>query len=113
MADLPIKLKVGYKTYTVRELSESESELSGNLGYVNNNKNVIGIYRSGTSDELNTLLHEILHACVSVGCLPLKREELVVSVLANQLVDVFISNPDLIHYIKAKILEDASDQTIF
>jgi len=64
-------------------------------------------------DLLNTVIHEILHACCYVGGLTTKsnplsdedKEEVVTSTLANQLHIVLRDNPWLLKFIQESLLK--------
>lgn len=91
---LPKKLKIGYKIYQVVEMT-NEQRHHGKVGMCCHNTSTISI-NTQAGDEmetLNTLLHEIMHACyfmadLSKGC----GEETVVLGLTNSLLQVLNDN---------------------
>jgi len=93
---LPKKLKIGYKTYKVVSQDASDIRRSrGGVGSCDHNTSLISVDTSisDETEQLNTLLHEILHACYCVGDLEGgESEEKVVSVLANVLLQVLQDN---------------------
>ncbi|NNM74760.1 hypothetical protein [Enterovirga aerilata] len=109
MIDLPRHVKVGYKRYRLRRMSEREAREDKSYGYCDNDANEIAICTDGVSrdEALNTLLHEILHACFYTGyVLPLgetPNEEHIVRRLANQLQAVFYDNPKIAALFARKI----------
>ena len=99
----PSKLKVGYRDYTVQVVDTFGS--SGQFGECNHATGVIQ-YKpvSNSIENVNTILHETLHACVYVfgmhKNLDHDAEEYVVNTLTNALIGVFKDNPKLLTYIK-------------
>lgn len=55
--------------------------------------------RQGPDMERDTLLHEVMHACLISQGMAAEDEERVVSHLATSLLDVFQRNPDLVEYL--------------
>ena len=108
------KIKVGYCTITIKKQigQFTKDNMTDNYGQYLIRENKIEIQPELSDiDEVNTLLHEILHAAVWVGSLsstgqPLERskdEELVINSLTNNLTQVFIDNKWLLPYLKEKL----------
>ena len=108
------KIKVGYSTITIKKQSPQfiKDNMSDNYGQYLSRENRIEIQPDLSSvDEVNTLLHEILHASVWVCSLtqsgqPLeesKDEELVINSLTNSLTQIFIDNEWLLPYLIEKL----------
>jgi hypothetical protein len=95
----PKKVKVGYRTYLIKP-----ADLGGDrYGQCDNVKAVIRYdpeMHSGDLEVLNTVVHELLHSCWSVGALEdTDPEEKTVTVLANQLSGLLRDNPALLEWI--------------
>lgn len=95
-----MKIKIGYKTYTVQDMSVEEIHKTGNYGDCQHSEEIININRTASeTEQLNTLLHEVLHGCFYVGgirhvnSLTLDQEESIVRVLANVFQEVLRENP--------------------
>ena len=108
------KIKVGYSTITIKKQSPQfiKDNMSDNYGQYLSRENRIEIQPDLSNiDEVNTLLHEILHASVWVCSLtqsgqPLeesKDEELVINSLTNSLTQIFIDNEWLLPYLTEKL----------
>lgn len=92
---LPKSLKIGYKTYTVRDMTETERIHSNSRGITYDDKGLLVVCteKGDRQEQLNTLLHEILHACYHVGNLQDDDdEERTVHGLANVLLQVLTDN---------------------
>ena len=94
---LPTSLKVGYRVIKVLEWEGANERGSDELGLYSSSKGIIKIDTSQSKEDvLNTLIHEILHACYHNGNLqPGDCEERIVTVLANNLSQVIQDNPEL------------------
>tara|TARA_R110000751_G_scaffold43641_2_gene100514 strand:+ start:2451 stop:2807 length:357 start_codon:yes stop_codon:yes gene_type:complete len=110
-------IKVGYCKITIKEqLGQfTKDNMTDNYGQYLPRENKIEIQPNLSDiDEVNTLIHEILHASVWVGSLsstgqPLERskdEELVINSLTNSLTQVFIDNKWLLPYLTDKLLRN-------
>ena len=108
------KIRIGYSTITIKKQAPqfTKDNMSDSYGQYLSRENKIEIQPDLSDvDEVNTLLHEILHASVWICSLnqtgqPLehsKDEELVVNNLANSLVQVFIDNEWLLPYLTNKL----------
>ena len=108
------KIKVGYSTITIKKQSPQfiKDNMSDNYGQYLSRENKIEIQPDLSNiDEVNTLLHEILHASVWICSLtqpgqPLEKskdEELVINSLTNNLTQIFIDNEWLLPYLTKKL----------
>lgn len=121
MSKLPSKIKIGYADISL--LLKKDTKWS---------KEHFGEYFSTTSEihiaagltpieEANTLIHEILHASSWIAGLSVdggvlnndKKEEVVVSSLANLLSQVFRDNSWLLPYLKRSLLNDKKTRNNF
>jgi hypothetical protein len=92
---LPETVIVGYRTYDIEDLPSLQSRADGADGWHIGNACVIQVRTENRqpADIANTLLHEILHACWQMGDLEaMSPEEKTVTVLANQLIQVWRKN---------------------
>jgi len=105
---LPKKIKVSYTDLDVI-VTDAPSFLKESYGEFSSTGNKITIASDVGPQELsNTLLHEIIHACVWYGGLkddgaPLEddnQEEHVVNVITNQLCQILRDNPKVLTAIK-------------
>lgn len=99
---LPERVKVGYKTYRIEPQSEADTDNDDHLGFANHKQGLIRTQDHGPKhDCANTLLHEILHACMYVGeaGLDYDAEERAVTVTANLLIGIMQSNPEVMRWI--------------
>ena len=107
-------LKIGYSIISIKKQTGqfTKDNMTDNYGQYSPRENKIEIQPDLTNvDEVNTLIHEILHVCTWVSSLnqtgqPLdltKDEELVVNSLANNLTQVFIDNKWLLPYLTEKL----------
>jgi hypothetical protein len=105
---LPEYIKIGYKKYKVRNLDKNVGDLCQAFGATSHNESLI--FSDDTRDErenLNTLVHEVLHGVCFVFSLGKSKEEeeQIVNLLANGLVGVLIDNPELLEYINSSVEE--------
>ena len=111
------KIKVGYSTITIKKQAHQfhKDNMGDTYGQYLSRENKIEIQPDLSNiDEVNTLLHEVLHASVWICSLsqsgqPLeqsKDEELVVNSLSNNLTQVFIDNEWLLPYLIEKLKKD-------
>ena len=108
------KLRVGFQDLTI-EIKDADfrtDNLTDCYGHYLQRENKIQINTNlEQHDLLNTLIHEILHACCYVGGLTAKsnplsdedKEEVVTNTLANQLHIVLRDNPWLLKFIQESI----------
>lgn len=107
--NLPETLKIGHKTFTVQELSDEEAQALNQRGFIDHFNQHIGIMTESKHPEAvaETIIHEILHGAFYQNRLDMhlkknKRgdtEEMVVSILAGYLSQIFVDNPDLVEYL--------------
>ena len=108
------KLRVGFQDLTI-EIKDADfrtDNLTDCYGHYLQRENKIQINTNlEQHDLLNTLIHEILHACCYVGGLTTKsnplsdedKEEVVTNTLANQIHIVLRDNPWLIKFIQESL----------
>ena len=108
------KLRVGFQDLTI-ELKDADfrtDNLTDCYGHYLQRENKIQINTNlEQHDLLNTVIHEVLHACCYVGGLttrsnPLSdedKEEVVTNTLANQIHIVLRDNPWLIKFIQESL----------
>jgi Zn-dependent peptidase ImmA (M78 family) len=97
----PRALKIGYQDFALL-FEDASHDNRTHFGLTNLLKSSIHVVRTGNKvEDINTLIHEILHACVYTQGIKLSHdeEELVVNSLSNGLVGVIRENPLLIEYI--------------
>lgn len=101
MPELPKSIRVGYRDYTVEGFSAHEGANRGRLGECLTDMGVIRIRADLSKEETaKVLLHEALHAAYHNGALEDEdREERIVTVLANQLTQLWADNPALVRFI--------------
>lgn len=100
-AFLPKVIKLGYQDIKVLEVDA----IDNTQGSYNNESHEIKIkIGMDNREKLNTLLHEIIHACVY--CYGLKNEfkdddaeEKIVNALGNGLTEALVRNKDLVSFI--------------
>ncbi len=98
---LPEKVKIGYRNYKISVLPQHEADARGLRGTHVGHRGVIRIETGmDTEQQANTLFHELLHACWLQSDLPDDVEEHTVTVLANQLTQVFQDNPQVTKYLR-------------
>lgn len=99
-----MKLRVGFKTFRVRPLSDPERDAAdGAMGLCRKmgGEILVDPYRT-PEEQADTLLHELLHAAWYVGDLPAKvDEEKAVTVLAHVLCQVIRDNPGFLGALRA------------
>ena len=108
------KLRVGFQDLTI-ELKDADfrtDNLTDCYGHYLQRENKIQINTNlEQHDLLNTVIHEVLHACCYVGGLTTKsnplsdedKEEVVTNTLANQIHIVLRDNPWLIKFIQESL----------
>jgi Zn-dependent peptidase ImmA (M78 family) len=108
------KLRVGFQDLTI-EIKDADfrtDNLTDCYGHYLQRENKIQINTNlEQHDLLNTVIHEILHACCYVGGLTTKsnplsdedKEEVVTNTLANQLHIVLRDNPWLLKFIQESL----------
>lgn len=108
------KLRIGFQDLTI-EIKDADfrtDNLTDCYGHYLQRENKIQINTNlEQHDLLNTLIHEILHACCYVGGLTAKsnplsdedKEEVVTNTLANQIHIVLRDNPWLLKFIQESL----------
>lgn len=104
-AFLPKVIKIGYQDIKVSEVAA----IDDTQGSYNNESHEIKIKSEmGSREKLNTLLHEMLHACVYAYGIKSEfldgdKEEKVVNALGNALTEVLLRNKDLVEFIRQSV----------
>jgi len=110
------KLRVGFQDLTIeiRDADFRTDNLTDCYGHYLQRENKIQINTNlEQHDLLNTVIHEVLHACCYVGGLTTKsnplsdedKEEVVTNTLANQIHIVLRDNPWLLKFIQESLLK--------
>lgn len=108
-------IKVGPAIYTVRKAHVPDSNQNGQFGSCDNIAKEIDI-RVGMQpeQELQTLMHELLHAVINeyalrqaVGMEP-DEEEVIVDLMALGLTQAFSASPQLLKYIGTQLKQAKS-----
>ena len=108
------KLRIGFQDLTIeiRDADFRTDNLTDCYGHYLQRENKIQINTNlEQHDLLNTVIHEILHACCYVGGLTTKsnplsdedKEEVVTNTLANQIHIVLRDNPWLLKFIQESL----------
>lgn len=101
---LPEKMRIGYRNYIVRNWEKQEADARNLRGTHWSHAGWIKIDESLCPEEkANTFIHEILHAIWLQCDLDDDLEEHVVTVLANQLTQVFQDNPEVTKYLRSAL----------
>lgn len=115
MSKLPSKVNIFTHNVSIDYLSESEDkELEGKHGYYHHYKLKIVIDSDLAPDlQKSTLLHEIMHACLSIGNVPVYPENIGAAIseddwnhraiytLENSLMYVIKNNKEIIDYLRS------------
>lgn len=102
---LPKVIQLGYQDIKVLEIES----IDNTQGSYNNESHEIKIKSEmGSREKLNTLLHELLHACVYAYGLKSEfedddAEEKIVNALGNGLTEVLVRNKELVEFIKQSV----------
>lgn len=105
---LPAVIKLGYQDIKVSEVDA----IDNTQGSYNNESHEIKIkVGMDNRERLNTIIHEILHACIYVYGLKCEfkdddTEEKIVNALGNGLTEALVRNKELIQFVG----ESASDK---
>lgn len=97
---MPHSVRVGHRLYELVSWEPAAADAEGALGDCRDEPPVIRINKGMTRpDRAATMLHELLHACWRR--MPSKGvdEEMAVTVLAENLAQVWVDNPSLITWI--------------
>lgn len=104
-AFLPKVIKLGYQDITVIEVPA----IDNTQGSYDNDSHEIKIKSEiGGREKLNTLLHELLHACVYTYGLKNEfddddAEEKVINALGNGLTEALVRNKELVEFIRQSV----------
>lgn len=104
LPDLPATVRVGYRDWRIA-CDGSDYNRGGMTGLCDTDAGVIaldGDQRQGMDEIAAVLVHELLHACWYTGGLEKIRnldEEATVTILANQLTQVWRDNPALVRWL--------------
>ena len=103
MTDLPQHLKVGSVIYRIVEMGYQQANAEGLDGCCEVGQKIIRIREDlNRDDKARILLHEVLHAAYNMGDLSDGcTEEKVVTVLANQLTQIWRDNPDFVRFMNS------------
>lgn len=108
---LPPRVKVGWRTYDIVELLETESHQERRYGDTRHLMNMIRVQTKGCDSRqtAHTLLHEIMHAiCYIFGIADEDKEERVVSAMSDGMTTVWRDNPEVMAYIHHHLLNPVS-----
>ncbi len=101
---LPAKIKIGYRSYEIHPWCTKEAELHNAKGQTWGDQGWIRLDETlDTEQTANSFIHEMLHGMWKQCDLPDDVEEHFVTVLANQLTQVFQDNPEVTKYLKAAL----------
>lgn len=99
---MPTTIRVGHLDYRVEDWTPSEAYVNGRFGECDKHHLVIRVRADLPAQrKAEVLLHEVLHAAwemgdLSDGC----AEEKVVTVLANQMTQVWRDNPEFVSFME-------------
>jgi len=102
---LPKTISLGYQDITIYQIPS----IDNTLGSYNNEVHQIKInIDSNNREKLNTLLHELIHACVYVYGVKREfkdddQEEKVVNALSNGLTEAFVRNKELVEFVRQSV----------
>lgn len=113
LPSIPKTIKVLHHTYTiVEEMENLDTELDGNYGYCDFNNTKIVIKKDMShSKKQETLLHEVMHACIEAGIVPIypenaykkmnsdEWEHRYIYALENTLLNVLKDNPKFVEFL--------------
>ena len=117
----PTHIKIGYRDIKIEWIAPDflTDELTDCYGQYKAREGVIQVQDSlGNQEKANTVLHEVMHACVygsglNVAEGPLKEdnaEELVVNQISNYLMGVFRDNPWFLDYLKVNVHDKVDEK---
>lgn len=101
---LPTSCRISYRTYDLSWWPVNEARSANARGVHEDHTSAIRIAEDLTpADAAETLIHEILHACWRNVSLSGDVEENAVSVLADNLAQVWRDNPAVIKWVSAQL----------
>lgn len=111
--NLPKSIRVGYRDYTVIDWQREDAEGAARFGECDKNRAIIKVCLDyGPAKSANTLLHEVLHAAYMAGRLNDKEpEEKVVSVLSDQLSQIWRDNPEFVAFMSTALTDGTKPDT--
>lgn len=104
----PQRIRIGCYDYDVVKRDAQWATESRSVGDTNNGELSIGYAPQAPQQEINTIIHEVMHAICYVGMASEaiadagdsdRAEERLVTIMANQWHQVIRDNPELIAYI--------------
>jgi hypothetical protein len=100
MLERPTSIRVGYRDYRVLQWQSLEAQASRRLGESDHLALLIRLHEGlQPTVAAEVLLHEVLHCCWYIGDLrDADDEERTVSVMANQMTQVWRDNPDFVAF---------------
>ncbi len=96
------KMKIGTLPWHIKELSPDREDVSGECTNVFHH--TLYVKKEKGMEELDTLLHEMLHAADAMHNIKLTEKQ--VYILAEALTFILRDNPWLFTYVKEKIKEE-------
>jgi hypothetical protein len=104
MAKLPTKLRVGYRDYAVEDWASNLANVSDQLGECDRINCIIRIRTDLIPTvKAEVLMHEVLHAAYHMGSADNADEEKLVSILGNQMTQIWRDNPDFVAFMSASL----------
>jgi hypothetical protein len=102
---MPATIRVGYIDFTVINWPYGEASANGSDGECLMHLQIIRVRDDlQPSRKANVLLHEVLHAAYNIGDLTdTSTEEKTVTVLANQMTQVWRDNPEFIAFMEGSL----------
>ena len=101
---LPNHIKLGYKEYTIARASVNDILVNGSNGYFGSNDNQHSIITVADDcpdhQQINTLIHELLHGVWEFNAFRDEEEEYHVTTVSNTLTTLFKDNHELLDAIK-------------
>jgi hypothetical protein len=100
---VPKKVKIGYLTFDIDSKDSAWKDRNKAVGMCKVEQSLIEYCKEQSSPEIvNTIIHEILHALVYVFDIEFdntKKEESLVTKMANGIHTLLLDNPDLLKWL--------------
>jgi hypothetical protein len=100
---VPKKVKIGYSTFNIDSKDSTWKEKNQAVGMCSVDKSLIEYCKEQSDPEIvNTVIHEILHALIYVFDMEFdssKKEECLVTKMANGLQTLLLDNPELLKWL--------------
>jgi hypothetical protein len=113
MLELPPKIKIGYKYYTVEGMPPESREK--NIGFCLPQQHLIQVATDLLPSEVaNTFIHEFIHAIFDMSGFVFESDESqenITNCVANGLTQIFVDNPDVIKWIIENCQRDINERT--